>query len=66
MAGFGLVSIVWHEWSHEIDLIYLHGQPDHLVGSETVTSLLAQDAGLDPVPTPDDTRRWVLRHRWAP
>jgi len=66
MAGYELVSIVWHQQGHRIDLNYLHGEPDHLIGSEAITTLLAEDAGLDPVPTPDDTRRWVRRHRWAP
>ncbi|MGA7860352.1 MAG: hypothetical protein WCB19_00660 [Thermoplasmata archaeon] len=66
MAGYELVSIVWHQHSHVIDLIYLHGEPEHMIASEAITALFAADAGLDAVPTPDDTRRWVQRHRWAP
>jgi len=37
-----------------------------MIGSEAITAMLAKDAGLDAVPTPDETRRWVERHRWAP
>ena len=66
MAGYQLVSIVWHQQGHRIDLNYVHGEPDHMIGSEAITAMLAKDAGLDAVPTPDDTRRWVQRHRWAP
>lgn len=66
MAGYKLVSIVWHQQGCVIDLIYLHGQPEHMIGSEAITTMLAEDAGLDEVPTPDDTRRWVLRRRWVP
>ena len=66
MAGRELVDIVWHPQGHVIDLIYVHGPPEHMIGSEALTATLAEDAGLDAVPTPDDTRRWVLRHRWAP
>jgi len=65
MAGHELVSIVWHQQGHVIDLVYLHGQPEHMIASEAVTAMFAEDAGLDAVPTPDDTRRWVQRHGWA-
>jgi len=64
MAGYGLVSIVWHQQGHRIDLNYVHGEPEHMMGSEAITTMLAKDAGLDVVPPPDDTRRWVHRHRW--
>jgi hypothetical protein len=66
MAGYELVSIVWHQQGHVIDLNYVHGEPEHMIGSEAITAMLAKDAGLDAVPTPDDTSRWVVRHRWAP
>ena len=66
MAGYELVSIVWHQQGHRIDLIYVHGEPEHMIGSEAITAMLAKDAGLDAVPTPDDTHRWVLRRRWEP
>ncbi len=66
MAGYELVSIVWHQQGHRIDLNYVRGAPEHMIGSEAITALLAQDAGLDAVPTPDDTRRWVRRRRWTP
>jgi hypothetical protein len=39
------------------------GEPEHMIGSEAITALLAKDAGLDAAPAPDDTRRWVLRRR---
>jgi len=29
MAGYELVSIVWHQQGHRIDLNYVHGEPDH-------------------------------------
>ena len=64
MAGCELVDIVWHQQGHRIDLNYVHGEADHMIGSEAITAFFAADAGLDAVPTPDDTRRWVQRHRW--
>jgi len=54
-----IVSVVWHNWSHRVELNYVEGDPDYLEGDERVISLMAEDEGLWRVPTRDNTRRWV-------
>ena len=63
MARRQLASVVWHQRGYGIDLIYVEGESERIVGSVEVAALLAEDAGLDPVPTPDDTLRWAQRRR---
>jgi hypothetical protein len=71
MAGYELVSIVWHQPSHRIDLNYVHGEPDHMIGSEAITAMLAgtPDSMLCRHPmTPGVRGTWTLaatckRHR---
>ncbi len=34
MAGYELVSIVWHQQGRRIDRSYVDGEPHHMIGSE--------------------------------
>lgn len=59
MAEREVASIVWYQVGHHIDVIYVAGDPDHLVGTEVYTAELALEAQLRVVPTSDGTVRWV-------
>ena len=59
MAEREIASIVWHKKGYEVDLHYLEGEPDRLVGAETVVAELADSVGLTIVPSPPGTIRWV-------
>jgi hypothetical protein len=59
MAERGIVSIVWHQKGDQVDLHYLEGEPDRLVGAETVVAALAASVGLTIVPSPPGTIHWV-------
>ena len=50
-----ITSIVWHQPGDQVDLIYGEGEPDHLVGSQSVAAELARSVGLVSVPTPPGT-----------
>jgi len=54
-----IASVVWHQRGHDIEVIYVEGDVEHLVGSEAITTVLAADAGLSITPTTDSTVRWV-------
>jgi len=54
-----IVCVIWSEIGHAIEVIYLDAEPDHLFGSLDVAALLARDAGLEYVPAPAGTRRWL-------
>jgi hypothetical protein len=59
MAERDIDSIVWHQEGDQVDLHYLEGEPDRLVGAETVVAELADSVGLTIVPSPPGTIRWV-------
>lgn len=59
MAERDIVSIVWHQEGGVVDLHYLEGEPDRLVGAESVVVELADSVGLTMVPSPPGTIRWV-------
>jgi hypothetical protein len=59
MAERDIASIVWHQEGDQVDLHYLEGEPDRLVGAETVVAELAASVGLTLVPSPPGTIRWV-------
>ncbi len=59
MAERDIVSIVWHRKGDQVDLHYLEGEPDRLIGAETVVAELADSVGLTIVPSPSGTIRWV-------
>jgi len=54
-----VASIVWHRVGHHIEVIYVEGDPDRLVGTEMNATELALKAQLHLVPTSDGTLRWV-------
>lgn len=56
-----IAAVVWHRKGHDIEVIYVGSDPEHLIGSEEVATVLAADAGLQAVPTPEGIRRWVRR-----
>jgi hypothetical protein len=59
MAEREIVSIIWHESSDQVDLIYVDGQPDRLIGARAVVTELAESVGLVNVPAPPGTLQWV-------
>jgi hypothetical protein len=54
-----IVSIIWHESSDQVDLIYVDGQPDRLIGARSVVTELAESVGLVNVAAPPGTLQWV-------
>ena len=56
-----IACVVWDRRSHDIKVIYIGREAEHLFGSEDVATALALDAGLKSVPTPEGIRRWVSR-----
>jgi hypothetical protein len=54
-----IASIVWHERGEQVDLIYVEGEADRLVGSRAVVTELALSVGLTTVPAPTGMIRWV-------
>jgi hypothetical protein len=67
MAGREIASIIWHQLGHHIDVIYVEGEPDHIIGAQIVAAQLAESVGLAIVPTLPGTIRWI-RHpeTWQP
>jgi hypothetical protein len=58
MAERDIVTIVWHELDDEVVLFYAEGEPDHLVGAQSVVAELARSVGLKISPAPPGTIRW--------
>jgi hypothetical protein len=54
-----IVSIVWHQLGHRIEVIYVEGEPDHITGAQIVAAQLAESVGLAMVIAPPGTLRWV-------
>lgn len=60
MAERKIDSIVWHRADEHVDVIYVEGEPDRLMGSEHVVTELARSVGLHIAPgVPPSTVRWV-------
>jgi len=59
MAERQIASIVWHQSGHHIEVIYVEGEPDRMVGAEQVATELAENAGLRLVSTGDGKFRWT-------
>lgn len=53
-----IVSVVWHEHGHRIEVHYLEGGPDYMEGEEHVVSEMAADEGMHLVVAAHGTRRW--------
>jgi hypothetical protein len=56
-----IVDLIWHRRGDQICITYVEGHTDRMVGSETVATVLAQDAGLSPVEAINSTRRWARK-----
>jgi hypothetical protein len=59
MAEREVASIVWHQVGNHIDVIYVEGDPEHLVGTQMAAAELALTAQLHVVSTSDGTVRWM-------
>jgi hypothetical protein len=42
-----------------LDVIYVEGEPDRIIGAQIVATQLAASVGLAIVPTPPGTIRWI-------
>ena len=60
-TGRQIVSILWHQKGHLIDVGYDVGDADHLEGPHQLAAELAADADLSLVPTRDGTVKWIKR-----
>ncbi len=58
MAEREIVSIMWHNLGHHIEVVYLEGDPDRIIGAQIVASQLADSVGLALVPSLPGTIRW--------
>ena len=54
-----IVAIVWHEHTHSIDMVYVDGHPDTLMGTKKMAAQMAGGFGLDLIPTSTGTVLWV-------
>jgi hypothetical protein len=54
-----IAGVVWHLRGHRIEVIYVEGTADHLVGTEAIAALLADDAGLALIDSPLASLRWA-------
>jgi hypothetical protein len=54
-----IVAVVWHEHTHSIDVVYVEGHPDTLMGTRKMAAQMAEGFGLDLVSTPAGTILWV-------
>ena len=59
MAEREITSIVWRHDGERIDVIYVDGEPDRLIGTRGVAAELAESVGLTVTPTPPGVVRWV-------
>jgi hypothetical protein len=64
-----IVSIVWRQKGHLIDISFDVGGTDRLEGTHQLAAELAADADLSLVPTRDGTVRWAKKSPddwWGP
>lgn len=54
-----IVAIVWHVHTHSIDLVYVDGHPDTLMGTRKMAAQMAEGFGLELIPTSEGTVLWV-------
>ncbi len=53
--------MLWHRHGNYLLVTNDQGAREHLVGDQDMAARLAQEEGLEPVPTSDGTHRWVRR-----
>jgi hypothetical protein len=54
-----VVAVVWHEHTHSIDVVYVEGHPDTLMGTRRMAAQMAEGFGLELVSTPAGTILWA-------
>ena len=54
-----IVAIVWHAHTHSIDMVYVDGHPDTLMGTRMMAAQMAKGFGLELIPTTEGTILWV-------
>jgi hypothetical protein len=54
-----IATIAWHEDGEVVELVYVDGASDRLVGTQSVVAELARSIGLVIVPAPPGMVRWV-------
>ena len=59
MAERVVVAVVWHPHTHSIDVVYVEGHPDTMMGTQRMAAQMAEGFGLELVPTPAGTVLWV-------
>jgi hypothetical protein len=60
-TGRQIVSVIWHQKGHVIDIAFDVGDTDRLEGTHQLAAELAADADLILVPTRDGTVRWIKK-----
>jgi len=46
MGEYEIDQVVWHEMHQRIEAVYVDRESDHIVASERIATMLADDAGL--------------------
>ncbi len=59
MAEREVVAVVWHLHTHSIDIVFVEGHPDTLMGTRKMAAQMAEGFGLELVPTSSGTILWV-------
>ena len=59
MAEREVVAVVWHLHTHSIDIVYVEGHPDTLMGTRKMAGQMAEGYGLELAPASSDTILWV-------
>jgi len=54
-----VVAVVWHLHTHSIDVVYVDGRPDTLMGTRKMAAQMAEGFGLELVPASPDTVLWA-------
>jgi len=55
-----IASVVWHQVSEQVEVIYAEGDPDLIFGAQIVAADLAKKAGLRLISSEGGTFRWTL------
>ncbi len=59
MAEREVVAVVWHPHTHSVDVVYVDGHPDTLMGTRKMAAQMAEGLGLELVPASSDTVLWA-------
>ncbi|HEY5025883.1 MAG TPA: hypothetical protein VII76_12970 [Acidimicrobiales bacterium] len=61
MAEREVVAVMWRRHTHSIDVVFVEGQPDTLMGTQKMAAQMAEGFGLELVPTNPGTILWVKK-----